>query len=89
MTEMQTPIKSSSYKGFDYFIVKSMLGAWLAYIDITDFPELQFKDTDEVDIYGLPFHGGCTYCGKTKHICDIEFNKQRKLIGCDWCHGTS
>lgn len=81
--EMQT----FQYSGYTYYVTKNEIGAWLAYIDITNYPEIQSSDID--DYINLPFHCGCTFAQWTSGTQSLPLEKISFLIGCDWCHNTN
>lgn len=68
------------------YVTKNHHNGWLAYIDVTDYPEAQVFDFALIDSI-LPFHGGCTYSQWTDSIGNKKFDREHYLIGCDWCHG--
>lgn len=79
-------MQTFSYSGYTYYITKNEIGAWLAYIDITDYPEIQSTDID--DYNDLSFHCGCTFAQWTSGTQSLPLEKMSFLIGCDWCHNT-
>jgi len=79
-------------KEFTCYITKNPVGAWLAYVDVTDYPELHGTMSDrsyKLICKVLPFHGGCTYYSSTDAIGELTFEEERFLIGCDWCHNIT
>lgn len=87
-TKSNHPVETFNIGEYTCYITKNKYGAWLAYVDVTDFNELHVSEYDIFDEV-LPFHCGCTFAQWTSKLNDMPFESERFLIGCDWNHGIS